>query len=78
MTQTVSVDEAQNKLPDLLAQALADDEVIFAERGAPVARLVALRPLITIRGCAAWMCGSVSDLPKGCPFRCGLRPNIRA
>ncbi len=28
MTQTVSVDEAQNKLPDLLAEALAGDEVI--------------------------------------------------
>lgn len=25
MTQTVSVDEAQNKLQDLLAQTLADD-----------------------------------------------------
>jgi prevent-host-death family protein len=53
MTQTVSVDEAQNKLPDLLAQALAGDEVIIAERGTPVARLVALRLLITLRGCAA-------------------------
>ena len=29
MTQTVSVDEAQNKLQDLLAQALAGNEVII-------------------------------------------------
>lgn len=42
MTQTVSVDEAQNKLPDLLAQALAGDEVIITEHGTPVARLVPL------------------------------------
>jgi antitoxin (DNA-binding transcriptional repressor) of toxin-antitoxin stability system len=37
MTQTVSVDEAQDKLPDLLAQALAGDEVIITEHasGAP-------------------------------------------
>ena len=42
MTQTVSVDEAQNKLQDLLAQALAGDEVIITEHGTPVARLVPL------------------------------------
>ncbi len=40
MTQTVTVDEAQDKLPDLLAQALAGDEVIITEAGTPVARLV--------------------------------------
>lgn len=40
MTQTVSVDEAQDKLPDLLTQALAGDEVIITEDGTPVARLV--------------------------------------
>jgi len=40
MTQTVSVDEAQNRLQDLLAQALAGNEVIITEDGKPVARLV--------------------------------------
>lgn len=40
MTQTVSVDEAQDKLPDLLAQALAGNEVIITKHGTPVARLV--------------------------------------
>ncbi|HYK47419.1 MAG TPA: type II toxin-antitoxin system Phd/YefM family antitoxin [Parafilimonas sp.] len=40
MTQTVSVDEAQNKLPDLVAQALAGNEVIITKHGTPVARLV--------------------------------------
>jgi prevent-host-death family protein len=40
MTQTVSVHEAQDKLPDLLAQALAGNEVIITEDGTPVARLV--------------------------------------
>ncbi len=40
MTQTVTVDEAQNKLQDLVAQALAGDEMIITERGKPVARLV--------------------------------------
>lgn len=44
MTQTVSVDEAQHKLPDLLAQALAGNEVIITEHGMPVARLV---PVVT-------------------------------
>lgn len=42
MTQTVSVDEAKNKLPDLLAQALAGNEVIITEHGTPVARIVPL------------------------------------
>ncbi len=40
MTQTVSVDEAKNKLQDLLAQALAGNEVMITEHGTPVARLV--------------------------------------
>ncbi|HEY6804880.1 MAG TPA: type II toxin-antitoxin system Phd/YefM family antitoxin [Pyrinomonadaceae bacterium] len=40
MVQTVSVDEAQTKLPDLLAQASAGNEVIITEHGTPVARLV--------------------------------------
>lgn len=40
MTQTVTVDEAQDKLQDLLAHALAGDELIITEDGAPVARLV--------------------------------------
>jgi len=40
MTETVSVDEAQIKLPDLLAQALAGNDVIITEHGTPVARLV--------------------------------------
>ena len=44
MTQTVSVDEAQNKLQELLAQALAGHEVIITERGKPVARLVPVAP----------------------------------
>jgi prevent-host-death family protein len=42
MTQTVTVDEAQQKLPDLLAQALAGNEVIITEHGKPVARLIAV------------------------------------
>lgn len=40
MSQIVSLDEAQKKLPDLLAQALAGNEVIITEQGRPVARLV--------------------------------------
>lgn len=40
MTQTVSIAEAQDKLPDLLAQALAGNEVIITEHGTPVARLI--------------------------------------
>jgi hypothetical protein len=31
MTQIVSVDEAQHKSPDLLAQAVAGDEVIITD-----------------------------------------------
>jgi len=42
MTQTVSVDEAQKKLPDLIAQALAGNEVVITHHGKPVARLIAV------------------------------------
>lgn len=44
MTQTVSIDEAQDRLPDLLVQALAGNEVIITEHGTPVARLVPVVP----------------------------------
>ena len=44
MTQTVSIDEAQNKLQDLLAHVLAGHEVIITDRGQPVARLVPVAP----------------------------------
>ena len=40
MSRTVSIDEAQETLQDLLAQALAGNEVIITEHGKPVARLV--------------------------------------
>lgn len=40
MTQTVSIDEAQEKLSDLLKQALAGNQVIITEHDKPVARLV--------------------------------------
>lgn len=40
MTRSVSIDEAQEILQDLLVQALAGDEVIITEDGKPVARLV--------------------------------------
>ena len=40
MTLTVTVDEAQRNLQDLLAQVLAGNEVIITEHGKPVARIV--------------------------------------
>ncbi|MEK6408812.1 MAG: type II toxin-antitoxin system prevent-host-death family antitoxin [Acidobacteriota bacterium] len=40
MTRIVSVDEAQENLKDLLALAMAGNEVIITEHGKPVARLV--------------------------------------
>ncbi len=40
MTRTVNVEEAKKQLPDLLALALAGNEVIITEAGKPLARLV--------------------------------------
>jgi prevent-host-death family protein len=40
VTKTVDLDEAQEKLQDLLAQALAGNEVVITDHGKPVARLV--------------------------------------
>ncbi len=40
MTQTVSVTQAKNNLKELLAQALAGNEVVITDGGKPVARLV--------------------------------------
>ncbi len=40
MTRAVSVEEAKKQLPDLLAAALAGNEVIITEDRKPLARLV--------------------------------------
>ncbi|MDT4896027.1 MAG: hypothetical protein QOH25_1104 [Acidobacteriota bacterium] len=40
MTQTVNVEEAKNQLHDLLALALAGNEIIITKDGQPLARLV--------------------------------------
>ncbi|HEX8922047.1 MAG TPA: type II toxin-antitoxin system prevent-host-death family antitoxin [Pyrinomonadaceae bacterium] len=40
MTQTVNVEEAKNQLHDLLALALAGNEIIITKDGKPLARLV--------------------------------------
>lgn len=44
MTRTVNIDEAKSQLQDLLASALDGDEVIIAEDGKPLARLVPVAP----------------------------------
>lgn len=44
MTQTVNVDEAKNQLHDLLALALAGNEIIITKDGKPLARLVPVAP----------------------------------
>jgi prevent-host-death family protein len=60
MSETVSVEEARNKLSDLLAHALAGDDVIITEDGTPVARLVALTPRIKRKRVAGLNRGSIS------------------
>lgn len=44
MTQTVNVEEAKNQLQDLLALALAGNEIIITKDGKPLARLVPVNP----------------------------------
>ena len=44
MTETVSVHEARNKLPDLLAQALAGNDIVITEGGMPVVRIIPVSP----------------------------------
>ena len=40
MTQTVSIDEAKDRLQDLLVLASEGNEVIITDEGKPLARLV--------------------------------------
>lgn len=60
MTQTVTVDEAKKELQDLLAQALAGNEVIITERGKPVARLVPVKTHSTKKRIAGLNRGTIS------------------
>ena len=59
MTKTVSVDEAQNSFRDLLAHALAGDEVIITEHGTPVARLLPLVTPFKKKRVAGLNCGAI-------------------
>ena len=44
ITKTATVDEAQTHLPELLTLALEGNEVIIAENGKPLVRLVPISP----------------------------------
>ncbi|MBS1807938.1 MAG: type II toxin-antitoxin system Phd/YefM family antitoxin [Acidobacteria bacterium] len=44
MTTTVEVEEAKTRLSNLLTMALGGDEVIIAEDGKPIVRLVPVAP----------------------------------
>lgn len=44
MTKTVDVEDAKDRLPELLSLALEGNEVIISEGDRPVARLVPIRP----------------------------------
>jgi prevent-host-death family protein len=44
-TLTISVDDAQNQLRDLLARARRGDEVLIAEGDKPIARLVSVETI---------------------------------
>jgi prevent-host-death family protein len=39
MTATIGAEDAQSSFPDLLARAIAGEEVVISSRGKPVARL---------------------------------------
>jgi prevent-host-death family protein len=70
MVQTVTIDEAQTKLPDLLAQASAGNEVIITEDGTPVARLVPFAVTLKKKRIAGLNRGAVSmseDFDKPLP-----------
>ena len=43
-TKTVTVDEIQTQIMDLLSQISADKEIIIAKDNNPIAKLVAVRP----------------------------------
>ena len=46
---TVTIEEAQAKLSDLIHQLQSDQEVVITENGQPVARLIATKPSRPIR-----------------------------
>jgi antitoxin (DNA-binding transcriptional repressor) of toxin-antitoxin stability system len=69
MLATVTVEEAQAKLPELIAQLSPGEEVIITENQQPVAKLVATgkpaeRPLGTLRGTVLYMAADF-DAPLG-------------
>lgn len=46
---TVTIEEAQTKLPDLIHQLQPDEEVVITENSQPVARLIATKPSRPVR-----------------------------
>ncbi|HEX8355153.1 MAG TPA: hypothetical protein VF611_19775 [Pyrinomonadaceae bacterium] len=60
MTETVDVEEAKDRLPELLSLALGGNEVIISEGDKPLARLVPIPPpgrkrVAGLHRGAAWM-----------------------
>ena len=57
MTTTVSVEEAQSNLPQIIGQLGVSDQVVITQDEQPVARLVPVAPrkLGTLRGSVKYM-----------------------
>jgi prevent-host-death family protein len=61
--ETVNILAARNNLSQLVAVASAGEEVIIAKRGVPVARLVAIEPVVHSAARAAeWL--TVNHVPS--------------
>jgi antitoxin (DNA-binding transcriptional repressor) of toxin-antitoxin stability system len=66
MTETVDVEEAKERLPELVSLALEGNEVIISEGDRPVARLVPIPPTGQMRVAglnrgAVWMSEDFDD-----------------
>jgi prevent-host-death family protein len=74
MTRTVSVNEAKNQLPDLIALAAEGNEVIITDEGKPLARLVpmtssAKQRVAGLNRGQIWTSEDFDEaLPDGLPF----------
>ncbi len=64
-----TVQEAQTRLPELLAQAAAGDEVIITDGEAktPVAKVIPCAPTVASRR-MGWLKGKIPELLPGDPF----------
>ena len=63
--QTITVEEAQSHLAEIIEKLVAGEEVVLTRDGIPLAAIRKYRPLGTLKGSVLYIAPDFDDIPEG-------------